>query len=492
MSRNMARERLGTAAVLAAMALVVLDFGMVNVALPTVALAFSRSPAESMLVVTAYQLTLLMGLLPGAHLADRIGYRTLFAAGVLIFAAAAAGSAMAPTLPLLVAARALQGFGGAAIMALGIALLRFTLGAERLGSAIAWNALVVAICAAAAPVVGALIISWFGWRWIFVASLPLAAAALIAARALPPVPANIRSTNLLTIALYGLAVGAIVMAVEVARSQPVEAVLLLLVGLAAAWRLFFRERRQNAPIVPFDLLAVRSFRRSVAASVLLFAGQSAGLLALPFHLQMSLSRSPLTAGMMIALWPLAVAATSRIAGRMADKWPVASVCALGGSVLAAGLAATALIPPGWSLAPLAVCMMVCGIGFGLFQVPNNRNMFLSAPPHRSAAAGGLQGTARLAGQTAGALLVAWILAIAPLSMAPQLAIGAAAAAALATAVISWSGKSDGVSAGHIEVADPALSSSVAAGSVRTQCPHSGPVEGRLRCSGSDPASLRAC
>ena len=110
----MARERLGTAAVLAAMALVVLDFGMVNVALPTIALAFSRSPAESMLVVTAYQLTLLMGLLPGAHLADRIGYRKLFAAGVLIFAAAAAGSAMAPTLPLLVAARALQGFGGAA------------------------------------------------------------------------------------------------------------------------------------------------------------------------------------------------------------------------------------------------------------------------------------------------------------------------------------------------------------------------------------------
>jgi DHA2 family multidrug resistance protein-like MFS transporter len=89
-----------------------------------------------------------------------------------------------------------------------------------------------------------------------------------------------------------------------------------------------------------------------------------------------------------------------------------------------------------SIAPIAACALISGAGFGLFQVPNNRNMFLSSPPSRSAAAGGLQGTARLCGQTAGALLVAFVLSAAPIAQAPRLAFGIAAAAALIAAWVS--------------------------------------------------------
>ena len=434
---SVSRDAVATGAVLSAMALVVLDAGMVVVALPTIADAFGETPAQSLLVVTSYQVALLGALLPCAHIADRFGYRRLFLIGVGLFAGAALLCALAPTLPLLAAARVVQGLGGAAIMALGIALLRAALGAERLPGAIAWNALVVAVCSAAAPAAGALLLSLVGWRWIFVTALPMAAAALIAAPALPAVRAGGRPIDPLGVALYAAAAACLVVAAEAARAVAPAAAAAAAAGLSCGWWLLARERRKPAPLIPLDLLALRPFRKAVTASTLFFTGQSAALLALPFHYQLSLGRSAATAGAMIALWPLAVAATSRAANRLADRFGAARVCTAGGLVLTAGLAATACWPVGGALAPLGACALVCGVGFGLFQVPNNRTMFLAAPEDRSAAAGGLQGTARLAGQTAGALLLGAILSAAPLAIAPRIAIGFAAAASLLAAWISW-------------------------------------------------------
>ncbi|MCE3289467.1 MAG: hypothetical protein K0R83_1479, partial [Caulobacter sp.] len=171
--------------VLAAMALVVLDAGIANLALPVIGQALGLSAAHSVLVVTAYQAGLVMALLPAGALGERYGYRRVFVAGVTIFALASAGCAVAPSAPWLVAARLVQGLGGAAVMALGVALLRQAVGGPRLGAAIGWNALTVALASAAAPSLGALLLSVAGWRGLFVLGLPLAAAVLLAARALP-------------------------------------------------------------------------------------------------------------------------------------------------------------------------------------------------------------------------------------------------------------------------------------------------------------------
>ncbi|HZF96267.1 MAG TPA: MFS transporter [Allosphingosinicella sp.] len=429
------RQRAATAAVLSAMAAVVLDAGMVGVALPTIAAALGETPARTLAVVTAYQAALLIALLPCAHVAQRFGYRRLFAGGLALFACASILSAIAPTLGWLVAARFFQGIGGAAIMSLGIALLRFALEPERLGAAIAWNALTVAICSAAAPAVGALLLSVADWPWIFVAAAPVAALGLVAARFLPPVAATSRSLDLAGIAFHASAAGFVVVALALAPARPALAAVLGAVAAASAWRLFARERGKAPPLVPFDLLGLRPFRASVAASIFFFTAQSAGLLALPFYLQLGLGRSAAATGLTLALWPLAVAATSRAANWLATRFSSASICAAGGLVLAAGLVLGASWPIQDSIAPLGACAILCGIGFGLFQVPNNRTMFLSAPAERSAAAGGMQATARLAGQTAGALLVGFVLSAAPAATAPRLALAAAAFAALAAAWI---------------------------------------------------------
>lgn len=437
MSGSVARERMAVVSVLCAITLIVMDAGFVAIALPTIGSGLAETPARALLVVTAYQLALLIGLLPCAHLAERFGCRRLFLIGVLLFSGSSILSALAPSLPLLVAARGLQGFGGAAIMSLGIALLRFALGPSRLGHAIAWNALVVAACSGLAPMAGALMLSFGGWRWLFLLALPLAAMALIAAPALPAGKATKRSADLLGIALYAAAAAGLAAAAHWGRAAPLPALGAVAGAGACAFWLFARERGKTAPLLPLDLLALRPFRTSVMASMLFFTAQSAGLLAFTFHLQLSLGRSAVAAALVMALWPLAVAAASRVANRLADRFAPGPLCAAGGLVLAAGLASAASWPAERTIAPLVGCALICGLGFGLFQVPNNRSMFLAAPADRGAAAGGLQGTARLAGQTAGALLVAFVLSAAPLEIAPRLAIGLAAVAALAASWVSW-------------------------------------------------------
>jgi DHA2 family multidrug resistance protein-like MFS transporter len=430
------RRGLAIAAVLTAMCLVVLDAGMANVALPTLARALHAPPARTILVVTAYQTALVMALLPSAALGERFGYRRVFVWGVAIFTAASALCALSPSLPWLVTARFLQGLGGAAIMALGIALLRFAVPQGRLGAAIGWNALTVALASAASPTLGALILAGPGWPWLFLVNLPLGALALLAARALPAIAGTAQRLDRLSLALNGLAFAALVVGAELLPSAPLAAALWLGAAGLALTALVRRETPKVAPMIPLDLLRDRAFRISVIASVCCFAGQTAGLVALPFYLQHGLRQTPLMTGAYMTPWPLSVAAAALVAGRLADRAPTARLCALGGAGLALGLAATALWPLHGDPRPLIGFAIVSGLGFGLFQTPNNRNMFLSAPPERGAAAGGLQGAARLTGQTAGAVLMTVLFVTTSAEAAPRLGLGLGAALALAAGLVS--------------------------------------------------------
>lgn len=132
-------------------------------ALPTLSRSLHVTAASSVLVVTAYQAALVMALLPCAALGESLGYRRVFVSGGALFTVASALCAAAPSLPWLVAARFVQGLGAAAVMALGVALLRAIVPAHKLGVAIGWNALVVALTSAAGPTVGALILSLASW-----------------------------------------------------------------------------------------------------------------------------------------------------------------------------------------------------------------------------------------------------------------------------------------------------------------------------------------
>jgi DHA2 family multidrug resistance protein-like MFS transporter len=221
-----------------------------------------------------------------------------------------------------------------------------------------------------------------------------------------------------------------------ATSRPGAAAILGCAAALSGGMLLRRERVCEIPLWPTDLLALRPFRSAVVASVCCFIAQSAGLLALPFHLQLGLRRGPMGAGLVMTCWPLAVAITSLLANRLAERFGSARLCVAGGATLAAGLALSALCPVSGGGSPLAAGAVLCGVGFGLFQTPNNRTLFLSAPVERSAAAGGMQGSARLTGQTIGSLMMSLLFAGASAMLAPRVGFALGAGFAVAAALVS--------------------------------------------------------
>lgn len=430
------RRAMAVAAVLGAMALVVLDASAANVALPTIARSHQVTSGAAVWVVTAYQMALVMTLLPCAALGESVGHRGVFVSGVVLFSGASLLCALSPSLPWLLAGRFLQGIGGAAVMALGMALLRFTVSPERFGAAIGWNTLTVALSSAAGPAIGAAVLSIANWPWLFGLKLPLAVLVLVASRALPAVRGTGRQLDAVSVTMNAGLCASSVLGAALLPARPAPAVVLIGTGVVALVALIRRETPKDVPLIPIDLLRDPSFRNSVIASVLCFSGVSASLLALPFHLQHALGQSAWMTGLYMTPWPVAVAMCAPLASRLSNRTSTAWLCATGGILLAIGLGATALWPvPGgaWVLIPFT---MVSGFGFGLFNVANNRNMFLSVPKARSGAAGGLQGTARLTGQTAGAIIMTLLFASASNARAPRLSLGIAAVLTLAAGLAS--------------------------------------------------------
>lgn len=447
-----ASQRIATLAVLAAMALAVLDMGMVNVALPSLAADLQAAPSDATLVVSAYQAALLVGLLPCAHIADRVGLRHVFIAGIALYCAASLLCGLAPSLPVLIAARALQGFGAAAVMALGVALLRAALGSGRLGSAIAWNALTVAVSSAAGPTIGVMILSLASWPWLFLAGLPLGAAALLAARALPGGATAADPVDLPAIALHAATVLLLFAAAGAAATDGLLATMLACLALPLFVLMTRRARGQRAPMLPADLLGRPFLAVQAGASVCCFIGQSLGLVALPFHLQSARPDDLVATGLVVTCWPVGVASASLL-----SRWTAGADrkarCVAGGFILAAGLLLSACLPLHGGIAPLAAAASLCGIGFGLFQLANNHSLFLAAPAGRAPAAGAIQGTARLTGQTSGTLIMASILSSSPTGLAPRTALALGAAFAFAAAMLAARGigaADDGLSSGEVE------------------------------------------
>lgn len=423
------------AAVIIAIILVVLDGAIANVALPTLATSLKVDASVSVWVVTAYQVALVLGLLPCAALGESYGYRRVFVIGVAIFTLASALCAMSPSLPFLVAARFLQGLGGTASMSLSVALLRFSVPHHQLGPILGWNAMAIALSAAAGPTIGAAILSISSWPWLFAVNLPIGALVLFASRYLPDHVGTGRPLDLISVGLNALIFAPLVIAVEFILTQPWIAAGLFVLACVSLVALLSREMPQKAPLIPIDLLRERSFRISAIASVFCFTGQMAGLVSLPFYLQHGLGLDAFWTGLYMTPWPLTVAISGPVSGRLSNRISTGWLCAAGCTCLALGLLLASLWPLHGSANMLIPFTIISGLGFGFFQVPNNRNMLLSAPKERSGAAGGLQGTARLTGQTMGAVMMTLLFALLG-DTAPRIGLGIAAAFALIGGLVS--------------------------------------------------------
>lgn len=391
-----------------AISMAVLDSVIANVALPTIARELQASEATSIWIINAYQLAITALLLPLAALGDRIGYHRVYLPGLAIFIVGSVACAASRSLETLIAARMFQGVGAAAIMSMNAALVRGVYPAAQLGRVIGYNALVLSFSAAAGPSIAALILAVASWPWLFLINLPVGLASLlIGMRSLPRVAGHGGKPNYISAVLSAVALSALVFGVEsLARGNSPSGVPLLVVAIASGTLLVRRERSRPAPLLPIDLLRIPLFSLSIATSIITFAAQMLALVTLPFLLQSELGRSVVATGVLMTAWPVAVGISAPLAGRLADRYPAGLLGGIGLGVLAAGLLALSMMDASTSDAGILWRMALCGAGFGFFQSPNSRTIVSTAPRARSGAAGGMMATARLLGQTAGAVSVA--------------------------------------------------------------------------------------
>ena len=384
-------------------------------------------------MVNAFQITVVGLLIPLASLGEIVGFRRLWAWGLALFLCGAVACAAAPTFGWLLAARVAQGVGGAAVMALMAALVRHTYPSAMLGRAIGTNAMVVALCSAMGPSIGAAVLAVAPWPMVFLAHLPFGLAALLwGRRVLPDVPPRRRPFDLAAAALNVGAFGALFLGLDLLLHAPVAAGVALLAALICLIALLRREMGKPVPLLPLDLLRIPELRFALGASVCMFAANMLTLIALPFHLAQA-GFGPVQTGAAMTPYPLAIGLLAPVAGRWAARWPTAPPCMAGGALLALALVALAILPP-QGLAGVGAALACAGIGFGFFQAPNNRTMLAAAPRARAGGAGGMQATARVLGQSLGATLAAACFTLAGPWMAFVCGAVLAAAAGLLSAL----------------------------------------------------------
>lgn len=417
----------------------VLDSSIVNIALPTIAREIGVSPAQSIWVINAYQLAVVVSLLPLASLGDIFGYRRVYTTGLIIFTLAAIVSATSHSLMMLALGRALQGLGAAGMTSVNSALVRFTYPRRQLGQGIAMTAVAVSVSSAAGPSVASAILAVAPWPWLFAIDVPIGLITFgLSLRLLPYTPPSPHRFDAVSALLSAVASALLVGGINgIGHGQAVPFILLELAGsVVSGYVLVRRQAALSLPLLPIDLFRRPVFALSVTTSVCTFVALGLAFVTLPFYFQDVLGRSQVATGLLMTPWPAMVALVAPIAGRLADRYSAGTLCGIGLGVLGAGFLLLAALPAEPHAADIVWRMMICGSGFGLFGSPNNRAIITSAPRERSGGAGAIQSAARLLGQTVGAAMVALIFGFAGPSgktgptIAILLASGFAALAAL--------------------------------------------------------------
>jgi MFS transporter, DHA2 family, multidrug resistance protein len=423
------------------LALSVLDSAIANIALPAIAKEIHASAQDSIWVINAYQLAVVISLLPLASLGDIFGYRRIYMIGLAVFTGAALVSALSHSLAMLTLGRALQGVGAAGMMSVNTALVRFTYPRRQLGRGIAMVSVVVSISSAAGPSVAAAILAVASWPWLFAINVPIGLAALVMSlRLLPYTPPSEHRFDFLSAGLSALAFAFLISGINgIGHHHPIPFVVAEMAGaVVVGYALVRRQTSLSMPLLPIDLFKRPVFALSVTTSVCAFVAQGIVFVALPFYFQDVIGRSQVETGLLMTPWPVLVAIIAPIAGRLSDRYPAGILGGIGLSVLSSGFILLALLPAQPGDADIIWRMVISGFGFGFFQSPNNRAIVSSAPRERSGGAGAIQATARLLGQTIGSALVALVFGYAGPSggtspvIAVLLAAGFSALAAIAS------------------------------------------------------------
>lgn len=412
-----------------AMLLASLGTSVANVALPTFADTFAAPIGHVQWVVLAYLLAMTVTAVTVGRLGDAVGRQRVLLAGLAVFTVASLACALAPTLGLLVAARALQGVGAAVMMALPLALVRDIVPEGRTGSAMGLLGTTSAVGTALGPAGGGLLIGAFGWPAIFVAMVPLGVGALLLTwRMLPGDGAPVRRGQrfdgagavVLTAALVAYA-----LAMTSPEALPGGTVgRLLLVATVLVGVFVAVERRAAAPLMPLSMLRSATLGGGMAMNVLVATVMMSTLVVGPFYLSGALGLGEAAIGLTLAIGPIVSACSGVFAGRLVDRVGAPRSTTIGLLGMTAGAVALTLLPTVWGLTGYALALVVLTPGYQLFLAANNTNAMAGASPERRGTASGMLSLSRNLGQITGASAMGALFAVAAGSAAGDVSAAA--------------------------------------------------------------------
>lgn len=400
-------------AVLLGVVIVTLDISLTSTAIPAIARGIGASAASTIWIINIYYLAVVAALLPLAALGEIHGHRNVFLGGLCVFAVGSLFCGLADSLSVLMLGRGLLGMGSAAVSATTPALIRSLYPPALLSRGLGLYAMVVGLAFALGPTAASFILAITDWPWLYRTDILFALCALaLALKGLPQSKGHPRKFDGISAVLCSCMFACLLFGIAGAAHlgwKPATIALSLSVVLGVA--LSRREAGNAAPILALDLMRIPLFALSAATSVCAFAIQALVFVVLPFLLQFKLGFSQVEAGFLITPWPATLAFMTLIAAPLADRIAPGVLGFLGLLLIGAGIALLTTIPDQASVFEVSWRLVLCGVGFGLFQSPNMVALMSSAPPERSGSAGGILATSRLLGQSIGAACVAFCLSV---------------------------------------------------------------------------------
>ncbi|MBO0780178.1 MAG: MFS transporter [Ktedonobacteraceae bacterium] len=395
-----------------------LDGSIVNIALPSIASTFHVGLSGAIeWIVIGYLVVIAATLLTFGRLADMLGRKPIFFAGLIMFVLGSMLCGLASSLPLLILARLFQGLGGALLFSVNIAMITSRFPSHERGLALGLNGVVVSLGVAVGPTLGGIITQYLTWRWIFYVNAPISILILLAAlywyrephtrrevrERFDPLGATVLAVGLAAITL-GLSFGQ-----EWGWLSPgtLGALGLGLVMLAVA---AYVESHVEYPIVNPGLITNRVFAFANISFILCMMALFAPGFLLPFYLEELRGFSLIQTGLLLTPLPLMLAVTAPLSGSLADRIGARWLSPLGLGIACFGLFLLGLVNTQSPLWDIIWRLAVIGLGQGLFQSPNTRTLMGAAPRHAQGEASGLLATGRVIGQSMSVALIGTIFA----------------------------------------------------------------------------------
>jgi EmrB/QacA subfamily drug resistance transporter len=396
-----------------ALFMVVLDNLVVTTALPSIRADLGASIEDLEWTVNAYTLSFAVLLLTGAALGDRFGRRTMFAVGLGIFTAASAAAALAPNIEGLVAARAVQGLGGAIVLPLTLTILSEAFPAERRGMAIgAWSG-ISGLAVAIGPLVGGAVVDGISWQWIFWLNVPIGLLAIpLALRRVresfgPAGRLDLPGLGLVSTGLFGI-VWAMVRGNSDGWGSP-EILIPLLAGAALVGAFVAWELRTPAPMLPMRLFRSRAFSAANGVSFLMYFGMFGSIFLLAQFLQTAQGYSALGAGVRTLPWTAMIMFVAPVAGALSDRIGGRPFMVAGLALQAVALGWLALIStPTVDYVELVVPFALAGIGMGIVFAPVANVVLGAVRPQETGQASGANNALRELGGVFGVAIMSSI------------------------------------------------------------------------------------